>query len=58
VQKRHVLICEDSLCPKKLPDVSGHGLGEGGRYNGPPVCERKREERVKRRSGYWRHVDR
>ena len=32
MQKRHVLICEDSLCPRKLPDVSRPGLGEAGRY--------------------------
>jgi len=34
VQKRHVLVCEGSLCPIKLPDVSGPGLGEAGRYTG------------------------
>ena len=33
VQKRLVLVCEDSLCPRKQPDVSGPGLGEAGRYN-------------------------
>ena len=33
MQKRHVLVCEDSLCPRELPDVSGPGLGETGRYN-------------------------
>ena len=27
-----VLLCEDSLCPRKQPDVSGPGLGEAGRY--------------------------
>ena len=32
MQKRLVLVCEDSLCPKKQPDVSGPGLGEAGRY--------------------------
>ena len=32
MQKRHVLICEGSLCPRKQPDVSGPGLGEAGRY--------------------------
>ena len=32
VQKRLVLVCEDSLCPRKQPDVSGPGLGEAGRY--------------------------
>ena len=31
-RKRHVLVCEGSLYPKKLPDVSGPGLGEAGRY--------------------------
>ena len=31
-QKRYVLVCEDILCPRKLPDVSGPGLGEAGRY--------------------------
>ena len=35
MQKRLVLICEDSLNPIKLPDVSGAGLGEAGRYNSP-----------------------
>ena len=34
VQKRHVLICEGSLCPRKLSDVSGPDLGEAGRYSG------------------------
>ena len=32
VQKRLVLVCEDSLCPRKQPDVSGPDLGEAGRY--------------------------
>ena len=32
MQKRLVLVCEGSLCPRKLPDVSGPGLGEAGRY--------------------------
>ena len=32
MKKRLVLVCEDSLCPKKQPDVSGPGLGEAGRY--------------------------
>ena len=32
MQKRLVLVCEDSLCPRKQPDVSGPGLGEAGRY--------------------------
>ena len=27
-----MLVCEDSLCPKKLPDVSGPDLGEAGCY--------------------------
>ena len=27
-----MLVCEDSLCPGKLPDVSGPGLGKAGRY--------------------------
>ena len=31
-QKRHVLVCEDNLCPKKLSDVSESGLGEARRY--------------------------
>ena len=30
MQKRLVLVCEDSLCPRKQPDVSGPGLGEAG----------------------------
>ena len=34
MQKRHVLVCEGSLCPRKLSDVSGPGLGEAGRYIG------------------------
>ena len=34
MQKRLVLVCEGSLCPRKLPEVSGPGLGEAGRYNG------------------------
>ena len=34
MQKRLVLVCEGSLCPRKLPEVSGSGLGEAGRYNG------------------------
>ena len=32
MQKSHLLVCEGSLCPRKLPDVSGPGLGEAGRY--------------------------
>ena len=32
MQKRLVLVCEGSLCFKKLSDVSGPGLGEAGRY--------------------------
>ena len=32
MQKRLVLVCEDSLCPRKQLDVSGPGLGEAGRY--------------------------
>ena len=35
MQKRLVLVCEDSLCPKKQPDVSGPSLGEAGRYTYP-----------------------
>ena len=27
-----MLVCEGSLCPIKLPDVNGPGLGEAGRY--------------------------
>ena len=33
MQKRHVLVCEGSLCPRELPDVNEPGLGEAGRYN-------------------------
>ena len=33
MQKRLVLVCEDSLCPRKQLDVNGAGLGEAGRYN-------------------------
>ena len=32
MQKRHVLVCEDSLSLRKLLDVSGPGLGEAGCY--------------------------
>ena len=32
MQKRLVLVCEGSLCPIKLPDVSGSDLEEAGRY--------------------------
>ena len=32
MQKRYVLVCEGNLCPRKLSDVSGPGLGEAGRY--------------------------
>ena len=32
MQKRLVLVCENSLCPRKQPDVTGPGLGEAGRY--------------------------
>ena len=31
-----MLVCEDSLCPGKQPDVSGPGLGEAGRYSRSP----------------------
>ena len=34
VQKRLVLVCEGSLCPRKQPDVSGPGLGEARCYRG------------------------
>ena len=33
MQKRHVLVCEGSLCSRELPDVSGPGLEEAGRYS-------------------------
>ena len=33
MQKILVLVCEDSLCPRKQPDLSGPGLREAGRYN-------------------------
>ena len=34
-----MLVSEDSLCPRKLPDVSGTGLGEAGPYTpGQGVC--------------------
>ena len=33
MQKKLVLVCEGSLHPKKLLDVSGPGLGEAGRYS-------------------------
>ena len=39
VQKRHVLVCEGSLCPRELLDVSGPGLGEAGRYKGHHCLE-------------------
>ena len=32
MQKRLVLVCEGSLCPIKLPEVSRPGLEEAGRY--------------------------
>ena len=32
VRRKDVLVCEGSLCTRKLPDVSGPGLGEAGRY--------------------------
>ena len=32
MQKRHGLVCEGSLCPRKLSDVSRPGLGEAGCY--------------------------
>ena len=32
MHKRLVLVYEDSLCPRKQPDVSGPGLGEAGHY--------------------------
>ena len=35
VRERHVLVCEGSLCPRKLSDVSGPGLEEAGRYTPP-----------------------
>ena len=38
MQKRLVLVCEGSLCLNKLPDVSGPGLGEAGRYMGTVVA--------------------
>ena len=41
MQKRLVLVCEGSLCPKKQPDVSGPGLGEAGRYTAEHPEEEK-----------------
>ena len=32
MQKRLLLVCGDSLCPRELPGVSWPGLGEAGRY--------------------------
>ena len=32
MQKKQVLVCDGSLCPRELTDVSGPGLGEAGRY--------------------------
>ena len=32
MQKRLVLVCEGSLCPREQSDVSGPGLGEAERY--------------------------
>ena len=40
MQKRLVLVCEDSLCPRKQPDVNRPGLGEAGRYNSLPAPRR------------------
>jgi len=40
VQKRLVSVCEDSLCPRKQPDISGPGLGEAGRYTSSTACVR------------------
>ena len=36
MQKRFVLVYEGSLCFRKLPDVSGLGLEEAGRYRMVP----------------------
>ena len=33
MQKRLVLVCGDRLYLEKLPDVSGSGLVEAGRYS-------------------------
>ena len=30
--EKTMLVCEGSLCPRKLPDVNGPGLGEAGCY--------------------------
>ena len=46
MQKRHVLVCEGSLCPRELPDVSGPDLGEAGRYRSVPCCKSVPAERV------------
>ena len=33
MQKKHMLVCEESLCPRKQPDICGPGLREAGRYS-------------------------
>ena len=46
MQKRLVLVCEDTLCPRKQPDVSGPSLGEAGRYrmvSEPTLAVRRHE---------------
>ena len=44
MQKRLMLVCEDSLCPRKQPDVSGSGLGED--VSGPGLGEAGRYRMV------------
>ena len=41
VCRKDMLVCEGSLCPRELPDVSGPGLGEAGAQM-PPACARAR----------------
>ena len=54
MQKRLVLVCEDSLCPRKQPDVSGPGLGEAGCYrmvSEPTLVVSRARTRARARGG-------
>ena len=56
MQKRLVLVCEDSLCPRKQPDVSGPGFGEAGRYIAALLRKKNLEDGGVRLLSLWETI--